>query len=226
MAAQGVGRKSRRAVVDSLTLSGEGGLSVRPSAAAAYTNYDQLFADRGVLPRAPVTDREAQLARLEAAGMHAVAEEVAQGRLLIEIARELGVSTLVLREWWGGLPRAVTQAANEAAAEANMLKAELVLSSPPGSKEDAAVQVALAGHFQKVAQAVNPAQWNAGKAKPQDVAAATIMLASNMPGLAQVLALPENRPVILADPAPDTHPPPVKLRSRDFVLDDGAYDGG
>lgn len=226
MAAQGARRKGRKVVVDSLALDGEGGLSMRLNAAASYTSYDRLFVDRGVLPRAPVADREAQLARLEAAGMHAVAEEVAQGRLLIEIAHELGVSALVLREWWGGLPRAVTQAANEAAAEANMLKAELVLSSPPGSKEAAAVQVALAGHFQKVAQAVNPTQWNAGKAKPQDVAAATIMLASNMPGLAQVLALPENRSQVPVEPVPDTHPPPVKLRSRDFVLDDGAYDGG
>lgn len=166
--------------------------------------------------------REEQLARLDGIGLNKIAEDIAQGMLPFECARKHGVRAMVFREWWGSLPRQTVQEALASFSEAAMLKAELVLTSTPMSKEDAVVQVALANHFQTLAQATDPSRWNPGKAKPPDAPPAPILLSPNMPGLSRVLTHKTDQ--IEYEPVPVSPAPPSiarRLRTRSQSIDDG-----
>ena len=190
-----------------------------------YAEFNAVLRGRQTFTDESVGSREEQLARLDAIGLNAVAENIAQGALPFECAKTYNVQAMVFREWWGSLPSHTVREALASFSEASMLKAELVLTTAPLSKEDAVVQVALADHFQKMAQATDPSRWNPGKAKAPDAPPAPILLSNMMPGLQNVLG-----PRASATDAPlqiRTAPNPVpkdvsrRLRSRDRAIDDG-----
>lgn len=192
-----------------------------------YAEFNAVLLGRQTFTDRSVGSREEQLARLDAIGLNAVAENIAQGALPFECAKTYGVQAMVFREWWGSLPSHTVREALASFSEASMLKAELVLTSAPLSKEDAVVQVALADHFQKMAQATDPSRWNPGKAKPPDAPPAPILLSSSMPGLQNVLG--SRVPQVEAAPPQPLSPAPkdvaTRLRSRASAVDDGVYIG-
>ncbi len=206
---------------------GQAGSVARVLNPGRYAEFNAVLRGRQTFTDESVGSREEQMARLDAIGLNTIAENIAQGALPFECAKTYNVQAMVFREWWGSLPSHTVREALASFSEASMLKAELVLTTAPLSKEDAVVQVALADHFQKMAQATDPSRWNPGKAKPPDAPPAPILLSSSMPGLQNVLSArmltAEAAPPQPFGPAPKDVA--VRLRSRGRVIDDGVYGG-
>ncbi len=221
----------RKKLIDTLvteaTVEGKAG-GVARIVVGRHAQFESVLAGKAAFEDRSEGTKAEQLARLDAVGLDRVAEYVAQGALPFECAKHLGVSAMVFREWWGSLPSYTVREALASFAEAAMVKAELTLSVAPASKEDAVVQVALAGHFQTLAQATDPSRWNPGKAKPHEAPPAPILLSPNMPGLHRILG---QAPGEFDAPLAVEHAPPVPAevqqaaRVRRRVLDEGGYDG-
>jgi len=181
-----------------------------------HVDLDPMLATRAAAnPFAqPLASRAEQFATLDRVGYEAVADMLAHGVLGYEAALRIGVSPMVFAVWWDRAPADARAMALSVSAQASMVKAEVALSVAPASKEDAMVQVALAGHLQKVAAALDPAVWNAGKARPQPMAPLALVIAGGeMPGLRHIqgdvtaLELAEAPPVAGALPDPPPLPP-------------------
>lgn len=137
-----------------------------------------------------------QIDRLNDTGYLRVGEAVASGVLPWEWARRNGYSQMVFRDWWDKAPAAFRSRAYRAHAEACVVKAELVLSVAPLSKEDAQVQTALAGAYMNRAEKLDPEQWNPGKSKPVDSRALSIKITGKINGMSHLYG---GGPVIDAD---------------------------
>lgn len=150
-----------------------------------FANASSVFVKRQLVR--PVEEnarsRAEQLEQLDQFGYDAAAEEMSHGALGYEVAFRLGVSPFVFAMWWDRAPAEARALARTVSAQAAMSRAEAALSLAPNSKEDAIVQVALAGHLQKVAAALDPATWNTGKARADRVMPIALVIGPGVPNL-------------------------------------------
>ena len=172
--------------------------SAGPDFADVNAFFARRMADAPIV--SPALSRAAQFALLDRLGYDAVADMLAHGALGYEVAHRLDVSPIVFASWWRLAPAEARALAREVSAEAAMAKAEAALSTAPPSKEDAIVQTALATHLHKVAAALDPKTWNAGKTKPSPLTPMALVIAGDMPGLDHMRTSAPSSGMIVAEP--------------------------
>ena len=138
--------------------------------------FKELFRQRSHLPDKTGVSREETWAKLDALGEDAILERLASGRVLNEIAIELGLPILYLREWVNlKVDRQRLNEALRAAAESFALKSQLALLPSYRNQAQSAMARELAASMRWMAERLSPQDWGPPRAPAQQATPVTIV---------------------------------------------------
>ncbi len=176
------------------------------------TLFQELFRQRSHLPDKTGVSREETWKRLDALGEDAILERLASGRVLNEIAIELELPILYLREWVNlKVDRQRLNEAMRAAAESFALKGQLALLPTYRNQAQAAMAKELAASMRWMAERLAPQDWGPPRAPVQQATPVTIVF--EKPDGSQVKEISAQARVIEAEEEGEDKPKPVS-RSR------------
>ncbi|MFV0512478.1 MAG: hypothetical protein ACK5MY_02410 [Jhaorihella sp.] len=151
----------------------------RRKIAAAHTMYNTLLGASGA-EALPTVDQAlgSSFATLDIVGPQVIAEQLATGRLPVEVALLYEVPILHFRAWMRKrIPDELLDEIRSAAAEALQVKAMLTLSARLANPAEASQAKALSERMARISEALAPKDWNPARVEaPQDMPSVTIVM--------------------------------------------------